>query len=76
MFRSLHLCHLYDGHMAAPSIWPLIKRATRRANLAPSVAARLSGHSMRIGSAPDMLFAGIDVLAIMQAGGWKSADVV
>jgi hypothetical protein len=31
---------------------------------------------MRIGAAQDMLVAGLDALAIMQAGGWKSANVV
>jgi hypothetical protein len=31
---------------------------------------------MRIGAAQDMLVAGYGALAIMQAGGWKSADVV
>jgi integrase/recombinase XerD len=31
---------------------------------------------MRIGAAQDMMVAGFDALAIMQAGGWKSANVV
>lgn len=76
LFRSLHLGRLYDGHLATSSIRRLIKRATRRANLDPAIAAALSGHSMRIGAAQDMLVAGFDTLAIMQAGGWKSANVV
>lgn len=76
LFRSLHLSRLHDGHLATSSIRRLIKRATRRANLDPAIAAALSGHSMRIGAAQDMLVAGFDALAIMQAGGWKSANVV
>ena len=31
---------------------------------------------MRIGAAQDMMVAGFDALAIMQAGGWRSASVV
>lgn len=31
---------------------------------------------MRIGAAQDMLATGFDQLAIMQAGGWKTANVV
>ena len=31
---------------------------------------------MRIGAAQDMLVTGFDQLAIMQAGGWKTAHVV
>ncbi len=56
------------------SIRRLIKRAAKRAGL--SVAADLSGHSMRIGAAQDMMAAGFDAIAIMQAGGWKSGNIV
>jgi len=31
---------------------------------------------MRVVAAQDMLVAGFDALAVMQAGGWKSANVV
>ena len=51
-------------------------RATERAGISPEIRTELSGHSMRIGAAQDMLVAGFDALAIMQAGGWKSPSVV
>jgi len=54
----------------------LLKRATRRPGSEDAVARELSGHSMRIGAAQDMMVGGFDALAIMQAGGWKSANVV
>ena len=76
LLRSLHLNRPYDGALATSSIRRIIKRATRRAGLDDSVARELSGHSMRIGAAQDMMVAGFDALAIMQAGGWKSANVV
>lgn len=76
LFRSLHLKRVHDGPLATSSIRRLIKRATKRAGLAPSIASEISGHSMRIGAAQDMLVAGFDALAIMQAGGWKSTNVV
>jgi hypothetical protein len=31
---------------------------------------------MRVGAAQDMMIAGLDHIAIMQAGGWKTVDVV
>jgi integrase/recombinase XerD len=31
---------------------------------------------MRVGAAQDMMVAGFDALAIMQAGGWKSTTVL
>lgn len=37
---------------------------------------RLSGHSMRVGAAQDMATAGIELVAIMHAGGWKSPEMV
>lgn len=58
------------------SIRRLVKRATERTDLDPAITAELSGHSMRIGAAQDMMVAGFDALAIMQAGGWKSTNVV
>ena len=76
LFRGLHLNCRSDGPLATSSIRRLIKRATMRAGLDASIAKELSGHSMRIGAAQDMMVAGFDALAIMQAGGWKSANVV
>ena len=76
LFRSLHLHRLHDGPLATSSIRRLIKRATERAGLDASITKELSGHSMRVGAAQDMMVAGFDALAIMQAGGWKSTNVV
>ena len=76
LFRGLHLNRPSDSHLATSSIRRLIKRATAHAGVDASIAKELSGHSMRIGAAQDMMVAGFDALAIMQAGGWKSANVV
>jgi hypothetical protein len=75
-FRSLHLNRLHNGPLATSSIRRLIKGATDRVSFDRSIASELSGHSMRIGAAQDMLVAGFDALAIMQAGGRKSVNVV
>lgn len=40
------------------------------------VVEALSGHSMRVGAAQDMVVAGMGLLPIMKTGGWKSANVV
>ena len=76
LFRSLHLKRLLEGPLATSSIRRLIKRATQRAGLDARTTAEISGHSMRVGAAQDMMVAGFDALAIMQAGGWKSANVL
>jgi site-specific recombinase XerD len=76
IFRSLHLHRVADGPLSTSSIRRLVKRCTERAGLDPAITTELSGHSMRIGAAQDMMVAGFDALAIMQAGGWKSTNVV
>ncbi len=76
LFRALHLNRPYEGPLTTSSIRRIIKRATHRAGFDPSLSGELSGHSMRIGAAQDMMAAGFDALAIMQAGGWKSANIV
>lgn len=76
MFRALHRGDVSNGPLDPSSIRRLIKRAARRADVEGELAEGLSGHSMRVGAAQDMLVAGFDSLAIMQAGGWKSAQVL
>jgi integrase/recombinase XerD len=76
LFRALHLNRPNEGPLATSSIRRINKRATHRAGFDASISSELSSHSMRIGAAQDMLVAGFDALAIMQAGGWKSANVV
>jgi integrase len=58
------------------SVVRILKDGARRAGLDEAVIKKLSGHSMRVGAAQDMAAAGIDLGAIMHAGGWKSADMV
>ena len=48
----------------------------REAGLPEMVAAGLSGHSTRVGAAQDMVAAGIELPAILQAGRWKSTAMV
>ena len=76
LFRGLPGGRLLGDALDTRSIRRLIKRAARRAGLDAATVAGLSGHSMRIGAAQDMLTAGFDLLAIMQAGGWKTPEIV
>jgi site-specific recombinase XerD len=61
---------------------PLTTRDVRRTLKAVAVAARLehgagvSGHSLRVGMAQDMVAGGIDQGAVMQAGGWTTSRMV
>lgn len=75
MFRAVHRGRPSEQSMRNCSVRRAVKRAARRAGLEEN-ANRLSAHSMRIGGAQDMLVTGFDALAIMQAGGWTSPNVV
>ncbi len=56
--------------------WPqLTKRLARQAGLPEAAAARMSGHSCRVGMAQDLVAAGADVAGLMQAGRWKSMQM-
>jgi len=76
LFRALHLDRVSEGPLCTSSIRRIVKRALRQAGYSRAEIGKISGHSMRIGAAQDMMVAGFDALAIMQAGGWKSTNVV
>jgi integrase len=76
LFQGLHTRKLSGKPLSTSAIRRLVKRAAMRADLACNEAGDMSGHSMRVGAAQDMMIAGLDHIAIMQAGGWKTVDVV
>ena len=43
--------------------------------MAPEVAKEVSGHSIRVGAAQDMLALNIDLASVMQAGRWKTTEM-
>ena len=53
-----------------------IKAMADAAGLDQVVITQLSGHSMRVGAAQDMMASGIGILPVMQAGGWRSMNIV
>ncbi|PLK22557.1 hypothetical protein C0V72_14315 [Porphyrobacter sp. TH134] len=53
-----------------------IKRARWAQDIAYKSGGHVSGHSMRVGAARDLLKRGFDTAAIMRVGGWKSMNVL
>jgi integrase/recombinase XerD len=76
LFRALHLRRVSETGFVTSSIRRLTKRAAQAAGIDGSVRNGLSGHSMRVGAAQDMLVGGFEALAIMHAGGWKTSAVL
>jgi hypothetical protein len=76
LFRGLHTAKVAEVALDTASVRRIVKRLARRAGLPGAVVERLSGHSMRVGAAQDMMIAGIDTIGIMQAGGWRTYQVL
>ena len=75
LFRGLHTSSVSETNLNTASIRRSVKSAARRAGLYQE-ATRLSGHSMRVGAAQDLMRTGHNTIAIMTAGGWKNAAVM
>lgn len=76
LFRGLHTGRPSEAALDTSSIRRRIKALAKRAGLDPTIVMGLSGHSMRVGAAQDMMLNGCDMLGIMQAGGWRTYSVV
>ena len=63
------------GGMINPRV-NTIKGAAKAAGLEDKVVGALSGHSMRVGAAQDLMRDGAGLPPIMRAGGWKSLNVL
>jgi integrase/recombinase XerD len=76
IFRSIKGTKINKNSMHVHSVGRILKIAAQNAKLPTHVIESISGHSMRIGAAQDMMLNGCDILPIMAAGGWKSINVV
>jgi integrase len=80
LFRSVHVTGRVGAKLHEANVNDIFKKLARRA--APALKRRgvnpegISGHSCRVGMAQDLVAAGFDVAAIMQAGRWKSSAMV
>ena len=62
--------------MSGRSISEIIKCAVIKTRGERPRAFEVSGHSLRVGAAQDLLIMGHDVSAIMRAGGWSDLKVM
>ncbi len=76
LFRAIKHEKIHSTSLHPYSVNRIIKKAALAAGLSKIEIQKLSGHSMRVGAAQDMMVAGLDILPIMAAGGWKTTNVV
>lgn len=76
LFRPLHSTRIGQASLHPYSVNRILKRIDAQAGLPAETIEQLSGHSMRVGTAQDLISCGVGLLPIMQAGGWKTPHVV
>ena len=86
----LHSSAIKDGHLlrginagnkvcpelGAGQVSRIFKSLAQKANLKSEVVDAISGHSMRVGAAQDLLLQGASLPQIMVKGGWVKTDTV
>jgi len=62
--------------LSSAAVAAIFKAMATAAGVSVEEAARISGHSSRVGAAQDMARHGLELPSIMQAGGWRTATMV
>lgn len=76
IFRHTENLKAREMPITAYAVRNVLKNRAAEAGLDAATVKGLSGHSMRVGAAQDMAAAGIELGAIMHAGGWRSPEMV
>ena len=76
LFCGLNRALDFSANIGAGQINRIYKRIARYAGLDELVIEEISGHSMRVGAAQDLLNSGASMPIIMQRGRWSKTDTV
>lgn len=75
LLRPVYKGRVGTRYLSSAVVGRVLKALSKRAYDA-ELAAKVSGHSLRIGAAQTLTKRGVGLLAIMSAGGWRSTNVV
>jgi integrase len=76
IFRGVAKGGRVAAALSASAVAALFKAMATAAGVSAEEAARISGHSSRVGAAQDMARHGLELPSIMQAGGWRTSTMV
>ena len=76
VFCAISHDNCLDRPICGRSVNNIIKKSVARVKGHRPRDAEVSGHSLRVGAAQDLLIKGHDTAAIMRAGGWRSLNVL
>lgn len=74
--RGINLGNNICPELGASQVSRIFKSLAQKANLEPDLVSAISGHSMRVGAAQDLLLQGASLPQIMVKGGWVKTDTV
>ena len=72
LFCALNHGNCLDRALCGRSVNNIVKSAVIKTRGVRPREYEVSGHSLRVGAAQDLLIKGYDAIAIMRAGGWRS----
>ena len=75
VFRRLIGCHRVGERLHADIVSDIYKRVVRWIKWPAEDVQEVSGHSIRVGAAQDLLALNIDLASVMQAGRWKNTHM-
>lgn len=76
LFRGITRGNNTSKSLSCAQINRIYKNAAIKSTAAKSLVGNISGHSMRVGAAQDMLMSGASLPMIMQRGRWSKVDTV
>jgi integrase len=76
IFRGISQNGEVTEELGASQVNRIFKKLAKKSDINPKLIERISGHSMRIGSAQDMLTRGETLAKIMQRGRWTKPYTV
>lgn len=76
LFRTVGKAGAIGGMLDPGDVARVFKAMAEAAGIAPALVSEISGHSSRVGAAQDQVRHGVELPAVMQAGGWTSPTMV
>jgi len=76
IIRGIRKGNLVTEHLEPGQISRILKRLCKQAGLTQEQIKNISGHSIRVGAAQDLLLAGASLPMIMAKGRWSKTDTV
>lgn len=76
LLRPVYLSFTASRYLAPFTVSRVIKKLAARVEELGKAADAISGHSLRVGAAQQLILNGYGILPIMRAGGWRSMNTV